>query len=67
MYSLRANDMFFLTRKLLAFIVIVMLGGLGLKNLLEAGWLLDLLFYSCLLFRVVFGVFLLFGGFFRVF
>jgi hypothetical protein len=27
--------MFFLTRKLLAFIVIVMLEGLGLKNVLE--------------------------------
>ncbi len=35
MYSRRAYDMFFLTRKLLAFIVIVMLEGLGLKNLLE--------------------------------
>jgi hypothetical protein len=37
MYSRRAYDMFFLTRKLLAFIVIVMLEGLGLKNVLE-GW-----------------------------
>jgi hypothetical protein len=35
MYSRRVYDMFFLTRKLLAFIVIVMLVGLGLKNLLE--------------------------------
>jgi len=38
MYSRRAYDMFFLTRKLLAFIVVVMLVGLGLKNLLEGGW-----------------------------
>jgi hypothetical protein len=35
MNFLRVYDMFFLTRKLLAFIVIVMLEGLDLKNLLE--------------------------------
>jgi hypothetical protein len=61
--------MFFLTRKLLAFIVIVMLEGLGLKNVLEGvfGGLFDPPgFFWMILFGVVFGVFLLFGGVFGV-